>query len=313
MKIRILLLLSVITFCCSAQSDIVFQFENYLVESGERINSFVQIEIDSNKFAIGYYTPDPKNAKLTKFWSYHIDSITHNHSNSEYEIHCGPFNFTFKKNDLGQLTVNKVYFNRILNTYQNENKFITDNSIIIDQKKRSSLTVIQNPQFDYLVAGSINKVQFFQNGVPISNLYVRGTNCKVDSKYGVADITEISDSIVTLFLVNTIDSTTYFQKQFVVKTSDEPIPVPKNYYLEFHGGEIAANGHSLIFGQANSLYLTDWESTSSEFKFAIENGTFISYFNGILELKPNKIGKVKVTVTEKETGYLVVSSEFIAK
>ncbi len=307
MKNKLLIILLLFTCKVKAQDSRILQFESYKTENQKEANVFVEIKIDSSRLITSYFSPNKKKAKLLKWNSYKVDSIKHSSSSTIYSIFCGPFEYEFSKTESGQILGKKIYYGRVLKTFQNQIEFEVFDQEFKVPENITPFLLIQNPQFDYFVKGRINRVSFSQYGVPISDLAIKGDNCVVESKNGSANISEIRDSIVTLYLVNKNDDTIYYSKQFVVKLNEEVIPVSKNYFdLKFNGGEISTlNSHKLISNKTNTLYLANWEKIIPEIKIQVENGKNVGYKNGVLQIIPNNKEKVKVIITEKETGYVL--------
>jgi hypothetical protein len=312
MKIHLVFLLLFFSIKGTAQQSKTLQFESYSLENKDVVKSFVQVNIDSNRLEIGIYTSNKKAAKILKWKSLNVDSISHSNNNEMYSIFCGPFEYRFETNK-SEINGYEIYYDRTLRTFNHTIEFKIDDSNSNFSYAQNPFLIIKNPQFDYFVKGKINSVSFSQNGIPISDLEIRCDSCIIESKFGIANISEFSDYTVTLYLVNKKDETVYYTKQFVVKNTDSELPVTKKYFdLEFDGGSIyTQKRNTLIAGKTNFLYLANWECITTKFTIEIENGQNMGYRNGILSVKPNNDKKVKVIINEKETGYSIVSSEFI--
>lgn len=109
------------------------------------------------------------------------------------------------------------------------------------------------------------------------------------------------------------DGTVYYRKSFKVLDAPKRQAVPDDYFdFEFDGGSIrTGNAQKLILNASNFLYFANWQCVPFEFEIRVENANNVGYQNGILEIVPTQKGKVKITITEKDTGYLVTSSEFV--
>jgi hypothetical protein len=308
----LLSIIAFLSFTVYSQESRTLQFGNYKTEKNELTDVFVQIEIDSSRLEIGYYSSDKKNAELLKWHSYNVDFITNSSDNSMYSVFCGPFEFKFQQNKNGGLSGEKIYFDRVIQSYINPNKFKIDDSNDLKTTNSNPFLLIENPQFDFFLKNEVNNVNYSQYGVPITEIEVQGNNCKIENKFGSASISNFEDSLVTLALVNKTDGTIYYEKLFKIQESTEPLLVPKNYFdLEFDGGSITTkNSRQLLINKTNLLYIANWESVTKEFEIQIENAENLGYRNGILKVLPKKKGKVKIIITEKDTGYTIVSSEF---
>ena len=308
----LLSIIAFLSFTAYSQESRTLQFGNYKTEKNKLTDVFVQIEIDSSRLEIGYYSSDKKNAELLKWHSYNVDSIANSSDNSRYSVFCGPFEFKFQQKKNEGLSGEKIYFNRVIQSYINPNKFKIDVSNNLNTTNSNPFLLIENPQFDFLLKNEVNNVHYSQYGIPLTEIEVQGNNCKIENKFGSAGISNFEDSLITLSLVNKNDGTIYYEKLFKIQESTKPLLVPENYFdLKFDGGTITTkNCRQLLVNKTNLLYISNWESVTKEFEIQVENAENLGYRNGILKVLPKKKEKVKIIITEKDTGYTIVSSEF---
>jgi hypothetical protein len=311
------LIISTLLFAITliSQESVVYKFDGYLNESESKIEAFVSFEIDSTNIQISYFSSVNEDMKLLTWNSYTIDSSASLANDSIKTIYCHPFQFNFIKIAAGIVVIEQCYYNRVLRSFHDETEFEVDYSKSEFSVSDNPILIIQNPQFDYLVKGNSNTVMFTQNGVPISNLIVVSDNCNIESKYGSASISDFTDSIAIIKLVDKLDSTVYLTKTFIVTSSNETITLEDDYInIEFCGGEIATeSSRKLLLNKVNTLYLANWENIKSDIKIELENAKKISYKNGLLKLLPNGEGIVRVTIYETEKGDMLVSSQFTIK